>query len=1076
MKQFRTLLCFLFLAPFAFAQSVTGSLVGTVTDPSGRLVPNATVSVTNVATNATFKTVSNRDGDYRVTNLPAGMYRIHVALTNFRSVDIEHASLLLNQTLRNDVQLSPGEVQQSVEITAEAPVISTDTSSVASVIDSHSLVSLPTNGRTLDVFVLTAPGNTGEDSGSNPKIAGSEHWGGTSFTVDGVGYNDLGNGGGAYSYQTSLTTQPSLDTIQEVKVESNNASAEYSASVAISMVTKGGTNRFHGTAFGFNRNTLFAANDYFANLNNIPRKPLNRTEFGATIGGPIIKDHTFFFFSIEQWIQRSSNTGTFSVPTAAQRAGCFTSAIHDPNNGGALYPYNTASCPNGYQIPSTEFDPRFQTVLSFVPLPTKAGNTSNLVQSLPNRVNIRRYDFRLDQHLNDSNSLSLIGNYSQGANPYSVNLYSPVEYNNYSNAGYTTQSLALTYTHIFTPAMTNELRLSYFDHASVRQGENLDFDPSSLITGLFPHAVGGLPTWSISGLTSIADRGGSSPNPEVTEAIGDTYSWVRGRHEFKAGADTTYNRVMTNPSVNASTLGFFYFGAYRYTNVALANAIIGDPNDAVRSQSTPPDDIGLNRYGFYAEDTWHIAHSLTLNLGLRYELQTEPTEKYGTWANFDFSKGLNTVRTVGGQLPITTNQLLLSEYPYQTSENAGWGSDVLLSDRKNFAPRLGFAWRPFADENTVLRGGFGIFYNMPSIYQGIYQLGISNPPFRLTQEFDSAPTSPTVTTANPFAVSVNVPANPQLYAVDRHLRNTYAQEWNLTAEQRLPGEVGFRISYLGNKVVHAPYVNYNMNLPAVMQNVALQPLRPYQPYGDILAMRFIGSSFTNQMQVELTKRYRNSLYFSTNLNWTRGLDDVPESGSPQNPYRPGDDKGNADGVRELTYYFTGGYDLPFGKGQRFLNKGGVVSAIAGGWSLGAIAQVLSGAPFTVTYPNPGTGWYATRANEVAGVNPYAANKSRTGWLNPAAFTAPTVNTFGNERRNSLFGPHQRGVDMDLSKTTNIVDNVRLELRLDAFNLTNTANLTNPAADVTVPSTFGVITATNVAIPARTLQVGAKVIF
>lgn len=1075
MKQFCTLLCFLLLAPFALGQSVTGSLVGTVTDVSGRVVQNAAIRVTNVATNVSVSATTNKEGDYRVTNLGAGVYRIHVAVSSFRPVDIDGATLLLNQTLRNDVKLSPGEVQQSVEISAQEPVIQTETSSVSSVIDSHQLTSMPTSTRTLDSFVATAPGNTGEASGSNPKIAGSQHWGGTSFTVDGVNFNDLGNGGGAYSYQTSLTTQPSLDTIQEVKVESNSASAEFSSSVAIAMVTKGGTNKFHGSVYAFNKNTLFAANDYFANLNSVARKPYNQNEFGGTIGGPIYRNHSFFFFSIEQLVRRTSNTGTFSVPTAAQRAGCFTTKIVDPSNGGAIYPYNTASCPNGYQIPAAQLDPRTQAILAFVPLPTKAGNTSNLVQSLPSRVNVRRYDFRLDHNLNASNTLSLIGSYSKGGNPYSVNLYSPVQYNNYANAGYTTQSMALTYTHIFTSSMTNELRASYFDHASVRQGQNTGFDPSTLFNGLFPHAVGGLPTLSISGLTAIADRGGSSPNPQIVEAIGDTYSWVKGRHELKAGADMNYNRVKTNASVAASTLGFFYFGAGRYTGVALANAIIGDPNDSVRSQSTPADNIGLNRYGFYAQDTWHIVPTLTLNIGLRYELQTEPTEKYGTWANFNFDKGINTVRTVGGALPVTANALLASQYPLAKSEDVGWGSDVLLADRKNFAPRVGFAWRPYAGGATAVRGGFGIFYNMPSIYQGIYQLGISNPPFRLTQEFDSASTTPTVTLANPFAVSVNVPANPQLYAVDRHLHNTYAEEWNLTLEQRLPGEVGFRVTYLGNKAVHAPFVNYNMNLPRVMQNTALQALRPYQPYGDILAMRFIGDSFTNQMQVELTKRYAHSLYFNTNLNWTKGIDDVPESGSPQNPYNPGGDRGNADGVRHLTYFFQGGYDLPFGPGQRYLNTG-ILSRVAGGWSMSAIAQVLSGAPFTVTYPNPGTGWYATRANVVGGVVPYAANKSRTGWLNAAAFAAPTVNTFGNSQRNSVFGPNQRGVDFDLSKTTNITERVRFMFRFDAFNLTNTTNFTNPAADVTVPSTFGTITATNVSIPARTLQVSGKLFF
>ena len=1076
MKRLFTLISLALLAQIAFAQSVTGSMVGTVTDPTGRVVQNASISAVNLANNTTFTTTTNHDGEYRVTNLAPGVYRIRISSANFESVNIEHADLLMNQTLRNDVALTPGKVQQQVEITAQAPVIQTDSSSVDTFIDSHTLTSLPTNGRTLDTFVLTSPGNTGEDSGSNPKIAGSEHWGGTSYTVDGVGFNDLGNGGGAYSYQTSLTTQPSLDTIQEVKVESNNASAEYSASVAISMVTKGGTNHFHGTAFESNRNRLLEANDYFANAAGIKRAPYNRNEFGGTFGGPILRNHTFFFFSAEGWTQRTSNTGTFSVPTAAQRAGCFTSKIVDPSNGGSTYPYNTSSCPNGYQIPSAELDPRTQAVLALVPLPTKSGNTYNLVQSLPNKVDIRRYDFRLDHNLNATNLLSLAGNYSQGANPYSVNLYSPVQYNNYSNAGYTTQSLALTYTRIITPHMTNEVRASYFDHASVRQGQNLTFDPSSIISGLYPHAVGGLPTFYISGLTSIADRGGSSPNPEITEAIGDTFSWVRGRHEIKAGADLAYNRVMTNASTAASTLGYFYFGAYRYTGNPLANALVGDPNDAVRSTMTPPDDIGINRYGFYVQDTWHLHPKLTVNVGLRYELQTDPTEKYGTWANFDFVNGLNTVRTVGGKLPVTTNQTLLSEYPYTTSEAAGWGSNVLLSDRKDFAPRLGFAYRPFGGIGTVVRGGFGIYYNMPPVYQGIYQLGISNPPFRLTQEYDSAPTSPTVTLANPFSVSPTITANPTLYAVDRQIRNTYAEEWNLTVEQMLPMQVGFRLSYLGNKAVHAPFVNYDMNLPAVQGPGTLQTLRPYQPYADIYMLHFIGNSFTNQMQAQLTKQYAHGLYFTTSLNWTKGIDDVPESGSPQDPYNPGGDRGNADGARHITYFFTGGYDLPIGRGQRFVNGNDVAARVLEGWSVAAVAQVLSGAPFSATFDSSGGGWYATRANVIPGVNPYSSNKTVTGWLNPAAFATPAIYTFGNSQRNSLFGPKQRGVDFSVSKTQSLTEWLHFQFRADAFNLTNTENFNNPASDITVPSTYGVISSTNVAIPARTIQFGGKLIF
>lgn len=1079
----RLSIIFLLLAPVAApCQSVTGTLLGTIADSSG-VTPGVRVTVTNQGTNASFSTHTNQQGDYEFDNLSAGLYRIHAELQGYRSVDVKNIQILLNQTTRDNISLVPGEVEQSIEVTASAPVVQSESSSIATIIDTNALQKLPTNGRTMDTFIATVPGNTGEASGSNPKIAGSEHWGGTSFTVDGVGFNDLGNGGGAYSYQTSLTTQPSLDTIQEVKVESNNAKAEFSSTVAVSMITKGGTNNFHGSLFAFNRNTVFAANDYFANAAHIARTPYNRNEFGGSVGGPIYRNHTFFFFSYEGWRQRTSRTGTFSVPTADQRAGCFTTKIKDPQNGGAPFP-SSPTCPNGYQIPTNRLDPRTLAVLKFVPLPTRTGSTSNLVQTLPTRINVDRYSGRLDHNFNLNNRLTFIVNYSKGGNPYSVNLYSPVQYNNYSNAGYVTKSGAITYTRIITSSMTNEVRGSYFAQVSTRQGQNLDFDPSTIFPGLYPHAIGGLPTFSISGLTSIADRGGSNPNPEITDQIGDTFTWQKGSHIFKAGADLAYNRVSTNPSVSPSTLGFFYFGAYRYTGSPLANAMLGYPNDAVRSTETPSNEIGINRYGFYAQDDWRIFPRLTLNIGIRYELQTEPTERYGGWTNFDFVKGLNVVRSVHGQLPKSTNQTLLNLYPYETSEDAGWGSNVLLPDHRDIAPRFGFAFRPFSDDRMVIRGGYGIFYNMPPVYQGIYQLGISNPPFRLVQEYDSAPASPTVTLANPFSVTPFVTANPSLYAVDRQIRNTASQQWNFTVEQRLPGNIGFRMTYLGNKVTHAIFVNYNMNLPAVQQSgAALQPLRPYQPYGDILMMRFNGASFTNQLQVEGTKRYSNGVFFESSLNWTKGIDDVNEVGSPQNPYNPSGDHGNADGVRRITSFVSAGYDLPFGPGRRFAQYGGVRGKLLEGWSVAAISQLMSGAPFSVTFDNAGDAWYATRASVVPGVPAYASNKTIAHWLNtdpttgaPLAFVKPAPNTFGNSERNLLFGPGVKTVDMNLNKNTTIAEGVHLNLRVDAFNLTNTANFNNPSSDITVPSTYGTITSTNPVVIARKLQFGAKVTF
>ena len=242
-------------------------------------------------------------------------------------------------------------------------------------------------------------------------------------------------------------------------------------------------------------------------------------------------------------------------------------------------------------------------------------------------------------------------------------------------------------------------------------------------------------------------------------------------------------------------------------------------------------------------------------------------------------------------------------------------------------------------------------------------------------------------------------------------------------------------------------------------------------------------SFTHQLQVEGTKRYGNGVFFQSSLNWTKGIDNVNEVGSPQNPYNPAGDRGNADGVRKITFFASGGYDLPFGPGRRYLQYGGVGGKILEGWNVAAIAQAMSGAPFSVTFDNAGDGWYANRPNVVAGVTPYAADKTIAHWLNkdvstglPLGFVKPNPNTFGNSQRNLLFGPVVKTIDMNLSKTTSIAEGARLELRVDAFNLTNTANFNNPASDITVPSTYGTITSTNAVVIARKLQFGAKVTF
>lgn len=1063
----RLIALFLLLAPVAYCQSTTGTLLGTVSDPAGS-VAGATVTIHNVATGIDMTVATNAQGTYNATNMVAGTYTIKVEAPGYKTVEIKNAHLVLNQFLRNNVALVPGGNSEVLEVNSSDGDTTSDSPSIATVWDSRAITELPANGRTISALIATAPGNSGDGSDSNPKISGSQHWGGTSFSVNGVSYDDRGNGGGSYAYSTSLTTQPSLDTIQDVKIESNGAKAEYASSVAVVMTTKGGTNQFHGTLYEFNRNNVVAANSYFAKVAGTPRLPFNRNEFGGTLGGPIYRDRAFFFFNIERFSQRQKRQAYFTVPTDAQRTGQFTTAIRNPY---------TLTYFADRKIPDSYLDPTFQKVLLLIPHANTAYASSNLSQAIGNNLDLTRYSGKLEYVFNQRNRIAFDANWSESG-LYFVNNSSPNQYGNYSDAGFQTRSGALTYTSILSGNMTNELRASYYVMRSTRLGQNINFDGSSIISGLYPHDIGGYPIFNMTSYTRFGDVGGSRSNPQMTQQYGDTFTWKRGSHLLKAGIDTQFTKVSTNPGSSTTTLGYFNFLNSRYTLNGLGNALMGIPTSMLRSTPSPSNVISQTRYGAYVQDDWQITHRLSLYYGIRYELQTVPTERFGGWTNFDYTTGKLIVRSVGGVLPAKADLSMLSTVPYETSEEAGWGSNVLISDKKNFAPRFGFAYRPISSSALVIRGGYGIFYNMPPIYQGIYQLGVSNPPFKKTEQYNGG-TTPTLSLANPFSTTLaTVPV--VLYAVDRHIHNTYSQQWNVSLENSLPKGIGLRISYVGNLGVHAPYVQYDMNRPRVLTAPTTstqtdQDFLPYQPYSNIYAMRFTGTSVTHQLQVQATRRFKSSLFLQTNMSWTKDIDDVPVTGGPQDPYNQRGDRGNADGVRRITFYFTGGYDLPFGPGKRWLNSNGTfVSRVVEGWRLTTVTQLMTGSPFSVGYTDGRVNSYATRADiNPAGGSPSQVKRTLLNWFNTNAFSAPAAQTYGNSARNMLFGPAERLMNLSVQKTTHIYKGTSLELRADAFNLSNTTNFANPAATLNV-SGYGVVSAT--ATDPRQLQFGAKFLF
>ncbi len=495
---------------------------------------------------------------------------------------------------------------------------------------------------------------------------------------------------------------------------------------------------------------------------------------------------------------------------------------------------------------------------------------------------------------------------------------------------------------------------------------------------------------------------------------------------------------------------------------------------AVRATPSLVNLLYSTRYGAYVQDDWKVSSRLTLNLGVRYTLQTQTQERDGSFANFDFGNGKYVIRTEGGQTPRLAIPRLLQAYPFVGSEANGWGKDVITADHNNFGPRIGFAYRPFNDTKSVIRGGYGIFYNIIPVYIGIRQISLTNTPFQLSENFESGATTPSLTLANPFPGGGAISPNPNITAVNRRITNTYSQQWNLTLEREIGAEMGLRVTYLGNKGTSVPWYVYERNLPVVQAAGVIQTRRPFQPFASISTLDTNGSSTTHQLQVEVTRRFRNGLMFQTNYTLNKTLDNVPIVGTPQNPYDASLDRGNGDQIRRHVAYTSAHYELPFGPGKAMAgNLTGVAGKIVGGWSVASVLQFRGGSPFSVGFVPTQVGWTATRPNQVAG-DLYPATKNIEGWFNASAFSAPAPFTFGNASRNQLWGPGQRIVDISLLKDVAFGEGRYFQFRTEFFNLPNHPSFSNPNGNISTPAAVGKIRGTTV--EARVVQFGAKIVF
>lgn len=1036
----------------SWAQSTRGTIVGNVTDASGAAVPAAEVVVTNQGTNVSITTTTGNEGEYTVTNLDPGTYRANVNAKGFKASIVEQIILQVSQTVRQNVQVTVGDLASSVTVEATASVVQSDASSIASVVDNRQIQTIPLNGRA-NIFNLLslAPGVV--RTGQNPVIAGGVWFGSTNMTVDGVSNIDTGN-----ERLSPLT--PSLEAVGEFRVISNGASAEFGRGGAqVIVATREGTNTLHGSLFAFNRNAALSAKNFFAT--GLSKPPFNRNEFGGSLGGHIIKDKLFYFGSFEGLRLHQSQTNFLALPTAALKSGNFAglAAVRDPNTN-APFANNV--------IPTVRLNPVALQILKFSPDPNQpgtgaAGVGNNYLYNSPTRESNDRYSARGDYNLTSKDRFT--GRWFQAKDgPFlSSQGTGTALFGNFAGFGTSSWNVLGSYTRLISARLVNEVRVGILDIHYYRTPQNSNLDPSTFIPGLISPVpgLGGLPTINITGFRGYSDPPGSGDRQRSYE-VSDTLSWTLGRHNVKAGAE--FQRVSSFNFQNPlPARGQFNFDG-RYTGNAFADFLLDYPSQTQRITKNLEVEPVNNRYAWFVQDDFNINSHLTLNLGLRYEYAAPFQNSHGDLSNF--YPNLGKIVLIQG-----TADPHFASLPVVNGKDVGITPDNYLhKDRNNFAPRIGFAYRPFGKPTFVVRSSYGIYYNVIGGYIGSTGLA-NNPPFRAVETFDALPgNTPSLTLSNPFPGTGSIPAVVNVNAIAANRVNGYMQQWNFTLEGEVLPNTAVRASYVGNKGTHLDrQLNINDVVPAPG---VVQPRRPFQPFGIINYYDSGRNSILNQLQLGVLRRLSKGLSFQIEYQLSKGLSEQPFGITAPTDFRNDRyDRGDMDFIRRHLTTANYTYDLPFGKGRTF-EMSGLANTLLGGWQLTGILSFGTGEPYAVTFNSTTVGWPSSRADIVG--NPTPANRSIDQWFNPAAYAVPQPFTFGNSARNSLFGPDLFRWDNGFVKNTRITERLNLEFRAELFNLLNHPSFDVPASNISVPSQVGRITST--VSTARDIQFGMRLSF
>lgn len=1043
--------------PALYSQS-TATIVGTVRDSSGAVVPGATVTATNKQTAFTITRQSGEDGAFKLPLLPVGSYDVTVEKTGFQRYVQTGVLLAVNDNATIDATLAPGGVAEAVTVAASAPLIDTQSGTLRGLVDHQRIIDLPLNGRDITQLMSTQAGViSGSQSSSegNSFMVNGSRGNGVAYTLDGGMNTD--------SYRNFSGLFPNPDAIQEFSVQTNNYSAEYSnaTGAVVNVLTRSGTNEFHGTAFEFLRNGDLNARNFFA----ATRDSLKRNQFGGTFGGPIIRDKLFFFFSYQRTTLRTDPQLTRQVlPTAAMRAGDFSgfAPIIDPLTG-KQFPNN--------QIPADRLSPVTQAFLKYLPVP--ATPDGSRFTGFPSKPDTDEYTSKIDWNLQKHRVTGRYF-YTRFARPFTANV------NDYasmytSDAARTEQPYSQwTANDVWTlsPSLLNDASFTYRARRTLNDWASVKLPLSAADAGVKGIAVKNPVSVYISVSGGFLARPGwyYDKNDSDTQ-VRDTMTWIHGAHEIKFGYE--YLRSTNNIKNDFRTMGLFTFNG-SITGNAMADFMLGSVYQFWQGGGEYKDLYG-NRGGLFVQDNYRARSNLTLNLGLRWDPVMPFHDSLGRVQCF----------VPGAQSTRFPN----APAGYLNAGDPGCPEGGFDRYYPAFSPRIGFAWRP-QGEKTVVRGGFGLFWNPQ--FTVLYNTFVDSAPFSPQIVNYGVPfNDPYGSTPNPFP-SQFAPFNPprdiafikplgQFGVFAQGFHPSYQESFNLTVQREIVRNLVACASYVGNLGRHLSYpldINYARYVPGASTVANIQQRRPFADYGSILNAYSDSTSSYNALQLSIERRVTSNLSFEANYTWSKSIDEAssdptPGQGTSVIPYGRWANRAVSDFDIPHRFVLSYVYALP-----RLANANPVLRGVIGGWESSGFVTLQSGKPFSVLSGTDrslsGIGAdYADLVDNPSLPDDRAKKDVIAKYFNTAAFAPNALGTFGTSPRNVLCGPVYANLDLGVMKRFQIRERIATQFRLEMFNALNHPNFNNPFATVSTPSRFGKIES---AKDPRILQLALKVIF